>query len=123
MTLTGMEHTLRQLKRAPDVVKKKADDVVGLNAALVAAKARQLAPFRTGELRNGIDFDHKDGSLNAGAGIESGSPALRYWYFNEMGTVNMAARPFFRPAAEERRNGFIQDMRDIGPEVEREMEQ
>lgn len=124
LQLVGMEQTLAALKRAPDVVAKHASQVIGRNAIKVATRARQLAPVGpTGELSRSIGWRHQDGQLFGGAGIEDGSPAKRYWYFVEMGTVNTPAQPFFRPAAESTEGSFLQDMREIGPDVEQEMGQ
>ena len=116
-----MEQTLRQLKRAPEVVKKRAADVVGVLSVRVAQRARNLVAVHTGELRRAIDWTHREGALTGGVGVDSSSPASRYWYFVEMGTVNMAAQPFFRPAAEASESEFVRDMRGIGPEIERDL--
>lgn len=116
-----MESTLRALKRAQEVVKKHAADVVGLLSVRIAHRAQDLAPVASGELRRAIDWTHREGALTGGVGVKEGSPAARYWYFVEMGTVNMAAQPFFRPAAEASEGEFIRDMRNIGPDIERDL--
>lgn len=55
----------------------------------------------TGRLANSIEFD-KVGPLTATVGS-----ALNYAPWLEYGTVNMAARPFMRPAVEKVRPKFI----------------
>lgn len=120
MTLTGMEHTLRQLARVPDVVKKHAAFAVGVSAVRVAQRARALVPVDTGFLKGEIDHLHNSGALTGFAGIRS--RAAFYWYHVEMGTRFVSARPFFRPAAEEEAAPFIARVEDIGPAVEHEME-
>lgn len=119
LTLTGFEHTLKQLRRAPELFHKHAASAVGISSIELADRARALAPQDTGNLKRSITWDHTDGSLNGGAGVTSGA---FYWWFLEHGTVNMTARPFFRPAAEEYRARFEQNIREIGPDVEAEME-
>jgi hypothetical protein len=124
MTLTGMEHTLRQLARAPEVVRKHAALAVGYSALRVAQTARSLVPVDTGLLKSEITAQHKDGTLTGFVGTTS--EATFYWYPLEMGYQRngrqVAARPFFRPAAEQESASFIAQMRDIGPAVEHEME-
>lgn len=113
-----MEHTLRQLARAPEVVRKHASVVVGLTTIRIAQRARVFAPESTGLLKREILADHKDGKLTGFVGV---SESAFYWRFHEYGTVKMPARPFFRPAAEEGQQPFAQEMRQIGPAVEHEM--
>lgn len=123
LQLDGMAETLRALKRVPDVVQKHASQVIGRNAIKVATKARQTVPVASGTLRSAIEWEHRDSSLFGSVGINHNSPARRYWFHVEFGTVNAPAQPFLRPAAESTQSGFIQDMREIGPDVEQEMEQ
>lgn len=119
MTLEGFEKTMRQLARAPEVVKKHAADAVGRSSIEVASRVKALAAYDTGTLRRSIDWQHTDGDLTGWVGV--GSDAF-YWRFLEFGTVNMSARPFFRPAAEEYRSQFEQQFREIGDDIEAEME-
>jgi HK97 gp10 family phage protein len=58
-------------------------------------------------------------SLTGSVGVSSRDTG--YWRYVEFGTRYMAAQPFFRPAAEEERNAFIQRMRDVGPRLERDL--
>lgn len=119
MTLEGYERTMRQLARVPEVVKKHSADAVGRSSIEVASRAKALASYDTGRLRNSIDWQHADGELTGWVGV--GSDAF-YWRFLEFGTVNMSARPFFRPAAEGYQEKFVQQFREIGPDIESEME-
>lgn len=119
MKLEGYEHTLRQLARVPEVVQKHAAAAVGRSSIEVANSARVLAAYDTGTLRRSIDWQHADGDLTGWVGV---GPDAFYWRFLENGTVNMTARPFFRPAAEGYRSKFEQQFREIGPDIEADME-
>lgn len=123
MTLVGMEHTLRQLARAPDVVKKHAAAAVGYSADRIAQGARAIVPVDTGFLKDHIGVLHTKGFLTGFVGVTEAS--AYYWYPLEVGhkqgNTQVAARPTFRTAAESGRAGFENEMRDIGPAIEHEM--
>jgi HK97 gp10 family phage protein len=59
--------------------------------------ARSRVRQRTGELYRAITWEPRPRSVSAVVGV---SPSAFHWKFLEYGTVNMEARPFFRPAAE-----------------------
>ncbi len=117
MTLEGMDRTLRALQAVPQVARTHAADALQLSAYAVAKRASDLVPVASGELKRAITHETSEVSLVGRVGLAS-SPANRYWYFVEFGTVNMSARPFFRPAAEMERNAFIRRMQQIGPMME-----
>lgn len=89
---------------------------VRAGAAVIQAEARSRAPERTGKLkRNIIIANGKGDATQASAGIrvrgtnpsgtnsDNTKKAIRsnnsfYWRFVELGTSNMAAIPFMRPA-------------------------
>jgi HK97 gp10 family phage protein len=118
MTLEGMDRTLAALRRAPEVTRVHASSAVGVSTFAVAQRARALVPVDTGNLKASIESSRVVGGLSGRVGV--GAEAY-YWRFVEFGTVGRSARPFFRPAAEEERDVFIQRMRDIGPKVERDL--
>lgn len=118
MTLDGMTRTLAALRRAPEVTRVHASSAVGASTFAVAQRARALVPVDTGTLRSSIEASRVVSGLVGRVGV---SKDAYYWRFVEFGTVRQAARPFFRPAAEEERGVFIQRMRDIGPRVERDL--
>lgn len=118
MTLEGMDRTLAALRRAPEVTRTHASGAVAVSTFAVAQKARALVPVNTGTLKASIESSNVVSGLSGRVGV---SAAAYYWRFIEFGTVKMAARPFFRPAAEDEREAFVQRMRDIGPKVERDL--
>lgn len=119
MTLGGFEATRRALVKAPDVVRVHASSAVATSTFAVAQRARSLVPVDTGTLKAAIDASRTVNSLTGRVGITSKD--AYYWRHVEFGTSRMAARPFFRPAAEQERNAFIQRMREIGPKIERDL--
>lgn len=121
LVLEGMEQTLRAMRRAPDVFRKHISVGVGVSTLRLANAARNKAPVATGNLKNNIDADHADGTLTGNVGIRDQSEAF-YWYFIEFGTVNLTARPFFRPAMEEEQARFIREVSDAGVSAEHELD-
>lgn len=78
----------------------KARALVARTVLDVEGGAKQNAPVDTGALRNSIQGRMTgDASGEVGVGVE-------YGVYVEYGTVNMAAQPFMRPAAEAVRPGF-----------------
>ena len=122
MKLEGFEATQKALLRAPEVARSHASNAVALSTFAVAQRARSLVPVgETGILKGAIESSKPTAKgLTGRVGIAAG-PAKGYWFFVEFGTRYMAARPFFRPAAELERETFIQNMRRIGPKMERDM--
>lgn len=119
MTLEGFRFLEKALEKSPDLVRSFASSAVAASAYAIAERARSLVPVATGELKSSIDYTRTRTSLTGSVGL-SGKDTY-YWRFVEFGTRNMAARPFFRPAAESERNVFVQRMRDIGPRLERDL--
>lgn len=61
----------------------------------VEARAKQIVPVKTGNLRRSIHSVFENGGLRGIVG-----PSVLYGKFVEFGTRRMAARPYMRPAAE-----------------------
>lgn len=61
----------------------------------IEARAKALAPVKTGTLRRSIHSVFSNGGLTGLVG-----PSVLYGKFVEFGTRRMGARPFMRPAAE-----------------------
>mgnify|MGYP003579448008 CR=1 FL=1 len=84
---------------AVQIVEKHTDAGVSL--------MKQLAPVRTGFLRDSIHkavLPAEMQGLVASRGIEIDAP---YWVYVEYGTVHMSAQPFVTPAMESVRSGFV----------------
>lgn len=62
----------------------------------IVARARQLAPVRTGQLRAGIDFTYRQDTHTLQIHSDSG-----HGFFVEFGTRFMVAQPHLRPALAE----------------------
>jgi HK97 gp10 family phage protein len=122
MTLTGMEGLQRALKTAPDLVQLGASDAVQKTSFAVAQRARALVPVRTGDLKNHIGSASR--KTSGRVGVEGGTgktdPAT-YWRYVEFGTRYMPARPFFRPAADAETNDYIERLRRVGRDLERDL--
>lgn len=72
----------------------------------VASEAAARAPVDTGYLQGSI---HRTGS-----GLQSGVVAeAEYAVYQEYGTHKMAAHPFFWPAVEQERSGYVQGWRSL----------
>lgn len=121
LTLTGMEKLQNALKNAPEVARSHASSAVAASTFAVAQRARSLVPVDTGTLRNAIESNKPNVKGLVGRVGLNASAARGYWFFVEFGTRYMAARPFFRPAAELEREAFIDRMRRIGPLMERDL--
>lgn len=103
----GLKEANAALRHLPDFAQVKAQAVMDVSAFQVAEGARARVARRTGYLASQIAWEGRPASvsavvgiMNAGAGRDSPNPYPFYWKFLEYGTVNMAARPFMRPAAE-----------------------
>jgi HK97 gp10 family phage protein len=121
LTLEGFDSLRKALKEAPEAAKLHASQAIASSTFDVAQRARALVPVDTGTLKAAIESQApKVRGLTGRVGLNS-SAASGYWFFVEFGTVHMAARPFFRPAAELEREAFIRRLRDIGPKVERDL--
>lgn len=118
MKLDGFEATRRAFQRAPEVARVHASSAVATSTVAVAQRARSLVPVDTGTLQSSIESSRTVNGLIGSVGVSSGA---HYWRFVEFGTQHMAARPFFRPAAELERNAFIERFRQIGPKIERDL--
>jgi len=121
MTLTGMEGLQRALTSAPDLVKVGASDAVQKTAFSVAQRARALVPVRSGALKDHIGWASR--STSGRVGVEGGKGAQdpsHYWRYVEFGTRYMPARPFFRPAADAEADTYVERLRRVGRDLERD---
>jgi HK97 gp10 family phage protein len=119
MKLEGFAPLQRALVRAPDLVRVHASSAVASSTFAVAQRAKALVPVSTGNLKRAIGTTRTVNGLTGNVGITDAS--AYYWRYVEFGTRHAPARPFFRPAAESERDGFIQRMRQIGGRLERDL--
>ena len=118
MKLEGFESLQRALKGAPEAVRVRASSAVAASTFAIAQRARALMPVASGDLKRAITTTRTASGLSGSVGLDTRD--TYYWRFVEFGTRHMAARPFFRPAAEAESDLFIQRMRAIGPALERD---
>jgi len=81
------------------------DEALEAGAQAIEDMAVTLVPIRTGRLRDSIHHVRK-APLNWI--VTAGGPDAPYARFVEYGTYKMAARPFLRPATEDRRHEMNQ---------------
>jgi len=96
LKITGLDRIREGLARAPHELRVVANRVVDEKMSKVTGRAREIVPVRTGYLRSTI-YSERTGFL----GWEVGASAF-YAGFVEFGTRYMSARPYLRPAVEEK---------------------
>jgi phage protein, HK97 gp10 family len=123
MSLTGMEGLQRALKTAPDLVKAGAADAVLKTGFAIAQRARALVPVRTGDLKDHIASASRgtSGRVGMGPGGRRKTKPSVYWRYVEFGTRHMPARPFFRPATDAEAIGYVDRLRRVGRDLERDL--
>lgn len=82
--------------------------VVRKHGAELQAKAQRNAPIDTGNLKRSIGLESRDGGLTA----ESEATAA-YAGYVEYGTRFMNAQPYLKPAFEEQKAKFKNDMKKL----------
>lgn len=122
--IEGLDHAIRQFRRAPEVAKKFIGDAIRVTEITLAQKVRAAAPVDSGALRHAIDS--KTVGLKAQILIDDGliygqRPDI-YWRFVEFGTSRMAAQPFIRPTAEAEQQPMIGRIANAGVRLERALE-
>lgn len=96
LRIIGLDRIAEGLAAAPHELRVVANNLVDERLGLVEERAEELAPVRTGWLRSQV-YKRKTGFL----GWELGDLAS-YAGFVEFGTRYMSARPYLRPAIEEK---------------------
>lgn len=120
--IEGLDHAIRQFRRAPELAKKFIGESIRVTEITLAQKVRAAAPVDSGALRHSIGS--KTAGLKAQITIEDGLIFGRrpdvYWRFVEFGSVhNVPARPFIRPTAEAEQAPMIARVANAGERVER----
>ena len=96
--MAALERKFKQLAEAArgEILAKAVEEA----SRIMVAKAKELAPVRTGNLRGRIRSARpRIGAYGASGGVEVGEGAF-YWKFIEWGTKKRSAKPFLRPAFE-----------------------
>jgi len=113
MRIDGVDALRQKFRQAPPVIVNVSRGQVTSTVKRIAARARDLAPYRTGKLKQSIAWEVEKGGLRGGVGVVGGNPALVYWRFVEFGTRHSFAQPFFRPAAAMEQQPFVHDMGSV----------
>ena len=92
-------------------VKSIAEDVAEKGAEMTAQDARRLVPVKTGALKESIEV-HKSKFEDGGYVVSAGSKKLFYASFVELGTDNLTAKPFLRPALSKNKSKIKKMFRD-----------
>jgi hypothetical protein len=115
MRLDGFEALQRAIRTAPDLVKEGASEAVEKTAYSCSARARALAPYRTGRLKSAIGWRARglSGRVTVDRAIAP------YWKHVEHGTEKWGGKAYIRPAAELESNPYLERIRAVGTSLER----
>lgn len=104
MSLLGLRRAVARLRALPRQLNRARNEALEEWATALEKTAKDLAPKRTGKLRDGIQA--KVNSSTGRAWIRVVGPATKYAYYVEKGTSKMPDQPFLGPAAQiHRRTG------------------
>jgi HK97 gp10 family phage protein len=117
ITLEGTVELRQKFSRMNQLSVTVSSENVKRACQRIAAAAKGFAPVRTGELRKSIGYNMRANATRGYVGVRLASPAVRYWYLVEFGTVKSSAHPFFRPAAEGERANYTREMLDLGKKI------
>jgi HK97 gp10 family phage protein len=106
LKITGLDRIKEGLAAAPHELRVVANRVCNEEMSKVTERAKEIVPVRTGRLRNSI-YRRKTGFL----GWEVGA-TMFYAGFVEFGTRYMRARPYLRPAVEEKMPEVREELKD-----------
>ena len=106
MEIRGVNELKRALNKHKDLSDVKR--VVSQNGSEMQRGAQRKVPVDTGTLKRSIGLELSDGGLTATV-----EPTAEYSGYVEYGTRYMEAQPFVRPAFNEQKQQFINDMKGL----------
>lgn len=106
LQVIGLENVLADFAEAAASAPERADKVVDKTKTKIRDTARDNAPVRTGEFRDGI--------VETEDGVEATAP---HSPFVEFGTVNMGPQPTVFPAADQHEGEFVSGLEDVAGDV------
>jgi HK97 gp10 family phage protein len=110
--LIGVQEVMDALAELPAEVQKEVlEQAVEAGALVLEREAKRLAPYRTGKLRDSIEARKVRPRKNEFVRYTIG-PKIRYAGFVEFGTAHNPAKPYMRPAKDNKRNPVIRDARE-----------
>lgn len=104
--LEGMEKLQVKLKK--NVQMSKVKQIVKDNGAALQEAAQRKAPVDTGNLKQNIGLEIRDGGLTAEV-----EPTAEYAAYVEYGTRFMNAQPYMRPSYNQQKEKFKSDMKKL----------
>lgn len=111
--LNGLKRALRAIRLLPAQVNEARAEALRDWATALEKTAKDLAPKRTGALRNSIQSRVNERSGKAWVEIRPGK-TREYAYYVEKGTSKMDDQPFLGPAAQIHRRTGERAMRAAG---------
>ena len=110
VSIVGVEKLESKLRK--NVSMQEVKRVVRHNGAEMNAKIQENADFKkgyqTGATKRSVHMDITDGGMTVEAG-----PSTEYALYLEHGTRFMDAQPFVKPAFDDQKKKFAQDMREL----------
>lgn len=106
VTIVGIESLGKKLRKNMDLSAVKT--VVKKNGAELQAKAQKKVPVDTGTLKRSIGLSVADAGMTAEV-----EPKAHYGAYVELGTRFMNAQPYLKPAFDEQKRIFKQDMNKL----------
>lgn len=106
LRITGLDRIREGLAGAPHQLRAVANRVCDDEMSKVTERAKEIVPVRTGRLRDSI-YRRKTGFLSWEVGA-----SMFYAGFVEFGTRYMRARPYLRPAVEEKMPEVREELKD-----------
>lgn len=104
--VTGIDELQMKLKK--NVQMSDVKKVVRKNGSDMQKKAQKNAPVDTGTLQRSITLEMRDSGKTAEV-----EPTVDYGAYVELGTRFMTAQPYLKPAFDEQKEKFKQDMRKL----------
>ena len=104
--VTGIDELQMKLKK--NVQMSDVKKVVRKNGSDMQKKAQKNAPIDTGTLQRSIALEMRDSGKTAEV-----EPTVYYGAYVELGTRFMNAQPYLKPAFNEQKEKFKQDMRKL----------
>ena len=104
--ITGIDKLHMKLKK--NVQMSDVKKVVRKNGSELQKKAQKNAPVDTGTLQRSITLEIRDSGKTAEV-----EPTVDYGAYVELGTRFMTAQPYLKPAFNEQKEKFKQDMRKL----------
>lgn len=102
----GLEKLQKKLKK--NVTMNDVKIVVKQNGAELQSKAQNNAPVDTGNLKRSIGLSIEDAGMTAKV-----KPTADYAGYVEYGTRFMEAQPYMKPALDEQKQQFKNDMKKL----------